>query len=377
MAAALYVGIMSGTSADGIDACLASFTRAGPRVLAGVHRPFHAALRTEVLAVARGAGLARAADLDVHLADAYADAVAALLHAAAIDAASVRAIGCHGQTVLHRPEGPAPTSVQLGDPHRLAARTGIDVVADFRRADIAAGGQGAPLAPAFHAAAFRARREPRAVVNIGGIANLTWLPPGQGPIRGFDTGPGNVLLDAWCARHRQASYDAGGRWAATGSVRADLLERLLAEPYFERPPPKSTGREHFDIDWLEHALAASGEQPPVPADVQATLAELTARTIAAAATACDPPPARVLVCGGGAYNPELMARLARALPDAEVESTAAHGIAPERVEAVAFAWLARRRLQGLPGNRPEVTGAARPVVLGSLVKAPRQPLPAM
>lgn len=374
MAAALYVGVMSGTSADGIDACLASFRRAGPRVLAGVHRPFDAALRTEVLAVARGDALARAAHLDVYLADAYADAVAALLQAAGVEAGRVRAIGCHGQTVLHRPAGPAPTSIQLGDPHRLAARTGIDVVADFRRADIAAGGQGAPLAPAFHATAFRARREPRAVVNIGGIANLTWLPPGRAPIHGFDTGPGNVLLDAWCARHREEPYDADGAWAASGAVQAELLERLLAEPYFEQPPPKSTGREHFDIDWLERALAELGGDAR-PADVQATLVELTARTIAAAVAACEPPPARVLVCGGGARNAALMARLARALPDAAVETTAARGIAPEQVEAVAFAWLARRRIQGLPGNRPEVTGAARPVVLGSLTKAPRTPSP--
>lgn len=366
----LYVGVMSGTSADGIDACLVSFPRAGPRLLASVHRPFDAALRAEVLAVARGNGLARAADLDVYLADAYADAVAAVLQAAGVEAAGVRAIGCHGQTVLHRPEGPAPTSIQLGDPHRLALRTGVDVVNDFRRADIAAGGQGAPLAPGFHAAMLRARREPRAVVNIGGIANLTWLPPGRGPIRGFDTGPGNVLLDAWCARHREAPYDADGDWAATGAVRADLLDRLLAEPYFERPPPKSTGREHFDIDWLERALADIGDNAR-PADVQATLAELTARTIAAAAAGCEPPPARVLVCGGGARNADLMARLARALPDATVESTAAHGIAPEQVEAVAFAWLARRRLQGQPGNRPEVTGASQPLILGAHVRAPR------
>jgi len=370
MTRALYVGLMSGTSADGVDACLATFGRHRVRALGHVHVPFDARLRDEVLAVARGSTLERASTLDVTLADVYTRAVTRLLHATGTERDAVRAIGCHGQTVLHRPEGPTPTSLQLGDPHRLAVHTGIDVVADFRRADVAAGGQGAPLAPAFHADILRDARETRAVANIGGMANITWLPPGRGPILGFDTGPGNVLLDGWCERHRGRPYDEEGAWAATGSVDEGLLRALRGDPYFARRPPKSTGREHFDLAWLD-AVLADRANASAPADVQATLAALTAHTIADAVQARDRKVDRLLVCGGGAHNADLRSRLRACLPGIAVESTADHGIEPEWVEPLAFAWLAHRRVRGLPGNRPEVTGADRALVLGALVRAPR------
>ncbi|MDZ7747448.1 MAG: anhydro-N-acetylmuramic acid kinase [Halofilum sp. (in: g-proteobacteria)] len=274
----------------------------------------------------------------------------------------------------HAATAPAPAS-SSAIPHRLAAIARASTWSPISAvATLAAGGQGAPLAPAFHAAAFAGRREARAVVNIGGIANVTLIAPGGRRVTGFDTGPGNCLLDAWIARHRDASFDRDGAWAAGGRVHAGLLEALLADPYFGRAPPKSTGREHFHLAWLERALAQA-DAAVEPRDVQATLAELTAITVTRALErhAGDTP--RVLVCGGGARNPHLMARLAARLPRRRVESTEALGIDPGHVEPLAFAWLAQRRLRGLPGNRPEVTGAARPLVLGSLVRAPRNPYP--
>ncbi len=368
MSASLYVGLMTGTSADGIDACLASFPENRPVEHANLQRPFGDALRERILAVCRAdATLADAATLDIELADASASAVTELLSRAGIAAADVRAIGSHGQTVLHRPEGSAPTTIQLGDPHRLAVLTGIDTVADFRRADVAAGGEGAPLAPAFHAQVFAAEAERRAVVNLGGIANVTLLRPGE-PVLGFDTGPANVLLDAWIGRQQVERFDAEGAWAAGGQVVAGLLERMCADPWFQRPPPKSTGRELFHAGWLDAHLTHTDPQP-APRDVQATLAELTARTVAEGiqqAGRVD----RVLVCGGGAYNPDLLARLQRRLDGPPVETTAEYGIAPNHVEAMAFAWLARQRIAERPGNCPSVTGASRDLILGSLIRAP-------
>lgn len=365
---ALYIGIMSGTSADGIDVCLARFPRNRVELFAHCHLPYPAALRQQVLSVMKGADLEAASRLDVALADAYADAVREVLQAALISEREVRAIGCHGQTVLHRPEGDAPTSIQLGDPHRLALKTGIDVVSDFRRADMAAGGQGAPLAPAFHAAAFDDPDEPRVVVNIGGMANLTLLPAEPAPVTGFDSGPGNVLIDEWHHRHRSGSFDDGGKWAASGKVSDALLARLREDPYFSAPPPKSTGREHFSGAWLDRML---GETDLSPADVQATLTELTACTIADAAQVHLPRAERVLVCGGGAWNVTLMERLRANLRGIAVETTEAYGLAPDQVEATAFAWLARQRVLRRPGNLPAVTGATRPVALGSIVAALR------
>jgi anhydro-N-acetylmuramic acid kinase len=368
MNGALYVGVMSGTSADGIDACLVRFRGGRAQLHDHIHQPYPDDLRRDVLAAMAHADLPVAADLDVRLADAYAATVTDLLAHTGTSAADVRAVGCHGQTVFHRPQGPYPTTIQLGDPHRLAVRLGIDVVADFRRADLAAGGQGAPLAPAFHAAAFSSRSQARAVINLGGIANVTLLPAGGGTISGFDTGPASALMDGWIQRHRGERYDRDGAWAATGRVDAALLERLLSEPYFAQTPPKSTGRELFNLEWLDARLPTP---QPAPANVQATLSELTARSIALAVQRHGAATERLLLCGGGAYNTDLRTRLQTALPRMLIDTTAALGIAPEQVEPVAFAWLAHRRVQGKNSNRPEVTGADRPLCLGALIRAPR------
>jgi len=367
----LFVGVMSGTSADGIDACLAAFDADDCLELGHLHLDFEPAMRERILAVARGASLADAADLDTALADVYAEAITGLLINTGTQRERVRAIGCHGQTVFHRPAGDAPTSVQLGDPHRLAALCGIDVVADFRRADMAAGGEGAPLAPAFHATVLGSPDEARCIANIGGMSNITVLPAGADtPALGFDTGPGNVLLDLWVGEHRGQAYDSDGAWSATGTVDRQLLASLRDDPFFDRPPPRSTGREHFERAWLEDRGGARLTSLD-PADVQATLAELTATTIADAVRGHAPGTRRVIVSGGGAHNPDLLARLSRLLPDIAIDTTADHGIEPDHVEALAFAWLARRRLAGLPGNCPAVTGASREVPLGAVILAPR------
>lgn len=369
---ALYAGLMTGTSADGLDACLVRFPRGRPRVLAHRYRPYDAHLREILQRTMAAPDLASVADLDVELADQATALIRELLDAGSSPASAVRAIGCHGQTVLHRPRGRAPTSIQALDPHRLAVRTGIDVIADFRRADMAAGGEGAPLAPGFHAVAFARSGEHRAVVNIGGMANLTLLPGDRGDIRGFDTGPGNVLLDTWSQRATGQPFDAGGRRAASGTVHAGLLRDCLADPFFDRPPPKSTGREHFNERWLDEHLAANdlaiGDHD---ADIQATLAEVTAITIARPLLATAGATTRLFVCGGGARNDDLMQRLAQHLPGLRVESTEASGLPPDQVEAAAFAWLARQRLLGRPGNVPSVTGATRPLILGAHIRAPR------
>jgi anhydro-N-acetylmuramic acid kinase len=303
--------------------------------------------------------------LDTSVAREFALAAEQLLRANNLPASAVRAIGSHGQTVLHQPRGEAPFTLQIGDPNTIAERLGIDVVADFRRRDLAAGGEGAPLMPAFHAAAFGIAGERSAVVNIGGIANVTQLAA-DGSVTGFDTGPGNCLLDTWARRHLSHAYDSNGAWGATGTVRAELLARFLSEPYFSRPAPKSTGRETFSDDWLDRALTGLRI---AAADVQASLSELTALSIAKGLEAgSGSDPKRVLVCGGGAFNADLMSRLSRVLPRSEVDTTAAAGFAPEHVEAAGFAWLAHRYVSGLSGNLPSVTGASHPVPLGALYR---------
>jgi anhydro-N-acetylmuramic acid kinase len=368
----LYLGLISGTSMDSIDAALLRIESDGKlHLLAGQEREWPASLQQRVRRAAEDpehTGLTEFGHLDTHVAIEFALAAEGLLRATAVPADTVRAIGSHGQTILHRPGGTAPFTLQIGDPNIIAERLGIDVVADFRRRDLAAGGEGAPLMPAFHAAAFGAPGRARALVNIGGIANVTLLRA-DGSVIGFDTGPGNCLMDAWSRRHLQRAYDANGSWAAGGTVHQPLLARLLQDPYFSRPAPKSTGRDAFSDAWLERALALTGAI--APADVQATLAELTARTIAggldsslSGARALE----QVFICGGGAFNVDLMTRLARALPLARIDTTASCGIAPEHVEAAGFAWLAYRYLAGLPGNLPAVTGAARAVPLGALYR---------
>lgn len=370
----LYLGLISGTSADGIDVALVDFDERDGRIVAtlraGRTTPWEPTLRMRLVELGQGGdctSLDEFGALDVQVADAFASAALALLEEAGVAARDVRALGSHGQTIRHRPAGPAfdgrhPFTMQIGDAHRIAERTGITTVADFRRRDVAAGGHGAPLLPALHAALLHDAREARAVLNLGGIANLTLLPA-VGSVRGFDTGPANALLDAWCLRHTGAAFDADGAFAASGALDDALLARLLDEPWFALPPPKSTGREQFHLDWVATRL---GDQARRAQDVQATLLALTVRTVADALRATQPQTARVLVCGGGVHNPVLLGALAAALPGMVVESTAVLGVDPDFVEAMGFAWLARQTLAGRPGNLPAVTGARGPRVLGAI-----------
>jgi len=364
----LYLGMMSGTSMDGIDAALLEIGSSRMNVQAAHNHAWPGQLQQRLRHAAEHSehtGLRELGELDTAVGLQFAQAAAALLRSAGISASQVRAIGSHGQTLLHRPAGEAPFTLQIGDPNIIAERLGIDVIADFRRRDLAAGGEGAPLMPAFHAAVFAAPGQLRAVVNIGGIANVTVLMA-DGSVIGFDTGPGNCLLDAWSRRHLREAYDAGGVWAASGKVDQVLLAQLLALPYFARGAPKSTGRDTFSDQWLEGVLAGRSIRP---VDVQSTLSELTARSIADALRAtAGTPPREIYLCGGGAFNAELVRRLRQALPQAQVSTTEACGIAPEHVEAAGFAWLAHRYLNGLPGNLPSVTGARRLVPLGALYR---------
>ena len=369
-APSLYLGLISGTSADGIDAALVSFEQERPHLLAARTHPWPDALRSEILAVAQGEtalDLDVFGRLDVALGQTFADAALALLHASGTPAAAVHAIGSHGQTVRHRPTGKHPFTLQLGDPATIAERCGIAVVADFRRADVAAGGQGAPLLPAVHAMLLAQPGQTRVVLNLGGIANITVLGA-DGGVTGFDTGPANGLLDAWCLHHRGEPFDRDGAFAATGRVDDTLLDALLADPYFALAPPKSTGREHFHLDWL---AAQPRVAPLAPADVQATLLELSARSVAEAIAHHAPDAKDVLACGGGVHNGALMRRLGELLAPCPLASTAAFGVDPDFLEATAFAWLARQRLLGRPGNLPTVTGARGLRQLGAIHPAPR------
>lgn len=363
MSTDLYLGMISGTSADGIDVALVDFSH-GMHLLRAATYPYAPELRADVLALAQGddaVGLDQFGRLDVRLGEAFAIAALDLLRAAGTRMIAVRALGSHGQTVRHRPDGPHPFTLQLGDASVIAERTGMVTVADFRRADVAAGGQGAPLLPILHAALLARPGEARAVLNLGGVANLTLLDA-NGGVRGFDTGPANALLDAWCQRHCGAICDVDGALAARGNVDAALLAELLDDAYFALPAPKSTGREYFHLRWLDAHLAG---RALAVADVQATLLALTAHSIAAALAAHAPDTHAVYACGGGVHNPVLMRALAQALPCA-LHSTADAGVDPDFVEAVAFAWLARERLAGRAGNLPGVTGARGPRVLGAV-----------
>ena len=368
-AAALYLGLISGTSADSIDAVLVRFGAAAPQTLAHLAHPWPEPLRRRLLALAQGEAtpdLDQLGQLDVELGDHFAEAALHLLAHSNIPASAVRAIGSHGQTVCHRPGGAHPFSLQIGNPAVIAERCRIDVVADFRRADVAAGGQGAPLLPALHAKLLVRPGHARVILNLGGIANITVLRA-DGGVLGFDTGPANGLLDAWCQHHRGEAFDRDGAFAARGQVAPALLAPLLDDPYFALAPPKSTGREYFHLAWLARRAPLAGLEP---ADVQATLLELTARSVAAAALQHAPEAEDVLACGGGVHNPLLMRRLTELLAPRRVESTATCGVDPDFLEATAFAWLARQRLLNLPGNLPAVTGARGPRVLGALYSAP-------
>lgn len=357
----LVVGLMSGTSLDGIDAALVDFSLPRPRTLGTCWLAYPDPIRDEALALQAPTGneLHRAARLANSLARSYAAAVSGLLASTGHDSGQIAAIGCHGQTVRHQP-GQGYT-IQLNNPALLAELAGIPVVADFRSRDIAAGGQGAPLVPAFHAAAFADPVEHRVVLNLGGIANLTDLNPGKA-VRGFDCGPGNLLLDAWAERHLGQRYDKDGEWATSGKPIARLLQALLADNYFAAPPPKSCGRDEFNLAWLERHLAEDDRAE----DVQASLLELTATSVASAISRWCGTPHTVLVCGGGAHNTALMRRLQDLTGACRVISTDSVGQGADWVEAVAFAWLAWRTLRGEAGNLAEVTGASGERVLGAI-----------
>jgi anhydro-N-acetylmuramic acid kinase len=364
----LYAGLISGTSMDGVEAVLLAVDGDRFEVRGGAHLDYPDELSARLkqsVADPASCDLDGFGALDAAIGEVFAEAAVQLLQRHGVAPAQVRAIGSHGQTVLHRPRLPLPYTIQIGDPNRIAERTGIDVVADLRRRDMAAGGEAAPLVPAFHAAAFGAPGADRAVVNIGGISNITALPA-HGDVQGFDTGPGNCLMDLWAQAHLGRPYDDGGALAASGTVHQGLLQALLQEPYLSLPAPKSTGRELFRQAWLAPYLQ---RHAATPADVQATLCEYTAVTIAQAlGTVPRFHPVELLVCGGGAFNRELMRRLALQLPQLTVASTATRGIAPEQVEGALIAWLAHRYVEGLPGNLVAVTGARGPRVLGALYK---------
>lgn len=360
----IYAGLMSGTSLDAVDVVITRFPSDTLDIVAQHTHAYPAELRARIVAMIDQPDRVALDELGaVHreLGCLYGAALSAALDAAELAPTAVAAAGCHGQTVRHSPDAAAPFTLQLGCGATAAVCSGVTIVNDFRSADMALGGQGAPLVPAFHHAAFASPATTRVIVNLGGIANVTVLEPGA-PVLAWDTGPGNTLLDSHCAAHRKQAFDAGGAWAASGHVDEALLTRLLADPYFARSAPKSTGREYFNARWLQQHCDAGA---PQGADLQATLAELTARSIATAIAGAAPD-AEVYLCGGGAANNDLQNRLRHSLPGSAISTTAALGVAPDWVEATAFAWLARARLEKIPGNLPSATGAARAAVLGAL-----------
>jgi anhydro-N-acetylmuramic acid kinase len=360
-----YIGLISGTSMDGIDAALVSFDHSGVELHKTVEFNYPPQLRRRLIHAIRNpreCSVDDIGDLDQQVGAAFLAAAQTVISEAGLDSTSILAIGSHGQTLRHQPDADHPFTLQIGDPSVIAAGTGITTVADFRRADMARGGQGAPLAPAFHEFLFRETGIHRVVLNIGGFGNITVLPADHEPASGFDTGPGNTLLDAWIERHLDAAYDSNGEWASSGAVNTELLDRMLADPYFKKPAPKSTGFEYFNLGWL----AETGAEDLEPPDVQATLCELTAASIGNAIRSVAPGTAEVFVCGGGVHNAELMRRLAAALPGMTVASTARTGMEPDWVEAATFAWLARRTLDRRTGNLPAVTGARSPAILGAI-----------
>lgn len=361
-----YLGLMSGTSQDGVDAALVTLDSNDYMVHLTATTPYPDELRQriEALLAESQVSLRELGQLDVAIGVFFAQCATRLLRDSALESIDIAGIGHSGHTVFHSPDGTEPFTLQLGDPSTVAARTGITTVGHLRQMDVALGGQGAPLAPAFHQWSFSDPGESRVVVNIGGIANASILQPGR-VLQGFDTGPGNTLMDRWTQRCTGRPYDHNGAWSKTGKVHGKLLNELMLDPYFQRPPPKSTGLEHFNPGWMQAALDRTGEHPG-EADIQATLTELTAATIAMAIHAADCKPQRVILCGGGARNGALTERLAAHLTGIPLESSARHGIEPEWVEAVLFAWLARARLRGEPGNAPSVTGASRLAALGGV-----------
>lgn len=373
MNSSLYVGLMSGTSMDAIDSALVKCQGDDFELQYTHQHSISEGIRLRIAAISQPGQdeIERMGELDRELGRLFAAAAMELLAKASISPQQVRAIGSHGQTIRHRPPSGAGNysenfTLQIGDPNTIAELTEITTVADFRRRDIAAGGEGAPLAPAFHAAAFSKPGVNRAVVNIGGIANVSLLQ-GTALLQGFDTGPGNTLLDHWIGRTRGALYDRDGAWAAEGQVLPGLLHKMLDHPYFALTGPRSTGKEAFNLDWLEHCIsdfAGASQQ-----DIQASLAELTATTIAQGIRGCELDVAEVYICGGGAHNSDLMRRIYRHIAPASLDTTQALGMDPDWVEAVTFAWLASQTMERRPGNAPAVTGARQPRILGGIFQA--------
>mgnify|MGYP003641375655 CR=1 FL=1 len=362
----LYIGLMSGTSLDGVDIAIVDFNQAKPMLISSDCIDYPDTLLQDIKSLCRKTSISfdEFGRLDAQLGEFYGQSIAQCLSKANLNARDIAAVGSHGQTVQHSPSTRPAYTVQIGDPNRIAEITGISVVADFRRRDIAAGGQGAPLAPAFHQALFQNNHDKLAVVNIGGIANLTFLSTDVAiPSIGFDCGPGNTLMDQWCQLHFHCAFDNSGLLASSGTVNQSLLNSLLTDPYFSASYPKTTGPEYFNMAWLTAHLI---KHPATNQDVLSTLCELTATSICVG-LAQLPEVDKVLICGGGWRNDQLISRL-NALRNCPVESTETHGVHPDWVEAVAFAWLAQQTMQGKVGNIPSVTGAKKPVVLGAIYK---------
>lgn len=367
-----YIGLMSGTSADGIDAALVSVSSDDRlKLVTTLANPFPAEIRNNIhsLMLSGDDEIERLGQLDMALGEMFADTANAVMRLAGMDKKNIRAIGCHGQTLRHRPRANHPFTLQIGNAAVIAERTGITTVSNFRARDIAVRGGGAPLVPVLHQKLFHSPKKNRVIVNIGGIANITYLPAnGEKPVSGFDTGPGNTLLDLWVRHHNARDRDEAGQWAATGKFSQALLQKLLTDPYFQVAPPKSTGREHFNLAWLIDHLEKIQPKPPA-ADVQATLVRLTAHTIAEAVRRFLPHTQETYVCGGGTHNRELMSALQLHFSGMPLATTEILGLHPDWVEAVAFAWLAHLTLEGRPGNLPSVTGAQRAVILGGIFPA--------
>jgi anhydro-N-acetylmuramic acid kinase len=364
----LYIGLISGTSVDGIDCALVQFDKDQPTLVDSFFVPTESSLRERILRLCEGQGidLQLYGEADIEIGRAFATAVKKLLAQANVDAANITAIGSHGQTVWHQPTGHSPFTLQLGDPNSIAQATGITTVADFRRRDMAAGGEGAPLAPLLHRNVFHSQEYDRAVVNIGGISNVTVLPK-SGACLAFDTGPGNVLMDYWIGKHQQCRFDDNGQWAVQGTANPALLKSLLDEAYFSKTAPKSTGRELFNSHWLEDKLCNFGESISA-VDVQATLLSFTVNSIAADIIRLFSPQ-QVFVCGGGASNAALMKALAETMNNCSVESTSALGLDPDWVEAIAFAWMAKQTIEGKEIDTTAFTGASSPIILGGIYQS--------
>jgi len=364
-----YIGIMSGTSLDGIDAGIYDFNQSKMQSIAFHYQAYPTAIKKKIKQfcdMSQTVSLQDYGELEQQLSELYAKACLALLAKTSLSAKHIKAIGSHGQTLCHFPNSQHPFSLQIGDANIIAQRTKITTVADFRSRDIAAGGQGAPLVPAFHQAIFHSDLENRAILNIGGIANLTLLPKNtQQAVQGFDTGVGNTLMDSWIHQHLKQAYDKNGDWAKTGTVQADLLHALKADAYFKQPLPKSTGTEYFSKAWLMAKLSPFHYQPE---DIQRTLCQFTAETIAEALLKFAPTTDTLFICGGGIHNQCLMDSLKNLLP-ISIKSTKDIGVDPDQVEAMAFAWLAKQTLKGLTSNLPSVTGAKQAVILGGIYQA--------